>query len=68
MNTAVILAAGMGTRLREAHADMPKGFLGAWRPAHHRAFDHAARAGGHKRYRDRHRLRCGVLPQAGGKL
>jgi choline kinase len=27
MNTAVILAAGMGTRLREAHADMPKGFL-----------------------------------------
>jgi len=26
-NTAVILAAGMGTRLREAHADMPKGFL-----------------------------------------
>jgi choline kinase len=27
MNTAVILAAGMGTRLREAHVDMPKGFL-----------------------------------------
>jgi choline kinase len=27
MKTAVILAAGMGTRLREAHADMPKGFL-----------------------------------------
>ena len=27
MNTAVILAAGMGTRLRAAHADMPKGFL-----------------------------------------
>jgi len=27
MNTAVILAAGMGTRLRDAHADMPKGFL-----------------------------------------
>ncbi len=26
-NTAVILAAGMGTRLRSAHADMPKGFL-----------------------------------------
>ncbi len=27
MNTAVILAAGMGTRLRSAHKDMPKGFL-----------------------------------------
>ena len=27
MKSAVILAAGMGTRLREAHADMPKGFL-----------------------------------------
>jgi choline kinase len=27
MKTAVILAAGMGTRLREAHADMPKGFV-----------------------------------------
>ncbi len=27
MNTAVIIAAGMGTRLREAHADSPKGFL-----------------------------------------
>lgn len=27
MKTAVILAAGMGTRLRDAHADMPKGFL-----------------------------------------
>jgi choline kinase len=27
MNTAVILAAGMGTRLREAHADRPKGFV-----------------------------------------
>lgn len=27
MKTAVILAAGMGTRLREAHADEPKGFL-----------------------------------------
>lgn len=27
MKTAVILAAGMGTRLREKHADMPKGFL-----------------------------------------
>ena len=27
MKTAVILAAGMGTRLRSAHKDMPKGFL-----------------------------------------
>jgi len=27
MNTAVILAAGMGTRLRDAHADLPKGFI-----------------------------------------
>lgn len=27
MKTAVIMAAGMGTRLREKHADMPKGFL-----------------------------------------
>jgi 2-aminoethylphosphonate-pyruvate transaminase len=27
MNMAVILAAGMGTRLRDAHAGMPKGFL-----------------------------------------
>ena len=27
MKTAVILAAGMGTRLREAHTDMPKGFV-----------------------------------------
>ena len=27
MNKAVILAAGMGTRLRSAHKDMPKGFL-----------------------------------------
>lgn len=27
MKTAVILAAGMGTRLREAHSDMPKGFV-----------------------------------------
>ena len=25
--TAVILAAGMGTRLRESHTGMPKGFL-----------------------------------------
>lgn len=27
MRTAVILAAGMGTRLRAAHVDLPKGFL-----------------------------------------
>lgn len=27
MKTAVILAAGMGTRLREVHTDMPKGFV-----------------------------------------
>jgi choline kinase len=27
MKTAVILAAGMGTRLRTAHVDMPKGFI-----------------------------------------
>ena len=27
MKTAVILAAGMGTRLRSEHADLPKGFL-----------------------------------------
>jgi len=27
MKTAVILAAGMGTRLRAAHVDLPKGFL-----------------------------------------
>jgi 2-aminoethylphosphonate-pyruvate transaminase len=27
MKTAVILAAGMGMRLREAHTDMPKGFV-----------------------------------------
>jgi 2-aminoethylphosphonate-pyruvate transaminase len=27
MTTAVILAAGMGTRLRDAHVDMPKGFV-----------------------------------------
>jgi len=27
MKTAVILAAGMGTRLRAAHKDMPKGFI-----------------------------------------
>ena len=27
LGTAVILAAGMGTRLRDSHSDMPKGFL-----------------------------------------